>query len=100
VFLDFEAAFFCNLFLAAFNFGIVEFLDPAAIGAHQVVMVVPLIRFENGLAGLEEMAFQQPGLFKLGQNPIYGSQADIQAFGHQEAIYIFGAEVAHFAFFK
>ena len=51
VFLDHEAAFARNALLAAFNLFVDELLDPAAIDADKMVVVLPGLHLEHGFAG-------------------------------------------------
>jgi len=67
VFLDGESAFGGDAVLPALDFRIVEFLDTPAVDADQMVVVTAAVDLEDGFAGLEEMALQQPGLLELGQ---------------------------------
>jgi hypothetical protein len=94
VFAHREAALGGDLVLALLDLGVEEFLHPAALQAHQVVVVVAFVELEDGLARFEVMALEEAGLFELGEDPIDGGQADIHVFGDQEAIDVFGGEMA------
>ena len=83
--------------LAPLDFGIVKLLDPAALQTNQVVVVRPFVEFENRASGFEMMALQEAGLLELGQNPIHGCQADLDAFGQQLPVHVLGTHVAHAA---
>lgn len=89
-----EAALGGDLALAFLDLGVEELLDPAALQAHQVVVVVALVELEDGLARFEVMALQEAGLFELGEHPVDGGQADIHVFGDQEAVDVFCGEMA------
>lgn len=86
--------------LALFNFGVVKLLNPPAIDAHQVVVMLAVIDFENRLAGFKEVALEQAGLFKLRQNAIDSGQANIHVFIDEHAIDVFRRHVADIAFFE
>jgi hypothetical protein len=75
-----KASILRNLVLALFDFRIVEFLHPAALQAYQMVMVSTTCQFEHGLATFEMMPLKQSCLLELGQNAVYGSEADILSF--------------------
>lgn len=91
---DAESPILCNFRLATFNFGIIELLDEPALHAHQVIMMVAVIQFENGFARLEMMANQQPGLFELGKHAINGSQPDFHAIVKEKPVHVFCREMA------
>ena len=95
-----EAAFGGDFFLAAFNFCVVKFFHAATLQAHQMVVVAALVELVNRLAAFEMVAYQQPGLFELGKDPIHGSKSDIHVFREKHAVYIFGGEMAYFALFE
>jgi len=92
-----EAAFLCKRSLSLFNVGVVEFLDFAALQADQVIVMRALVEFEHRFASLEVMASEQPRLFELGENPVYGRQAHIHALRHEHAVDVFSGEVPHLA---
>jgi hypothetical protein len=54
-----------DLALTFFDFGVVEFFHPAALQAHQMVMVSVAGKLEYCLATLKMVAFEQAGLLKL-----------------------------------
>jgi hypothetical protein len=80
--------------LPFFNFSIVEFLDVSTLNAYEVVVMVTLVKFENGFPRLEMMANQQPGLFKLSEYAIDRSQPDFHAFVEQQPVNVFCREMA------
>lgn len=94
MFLQREAALGCDALLATLDLGVVEFFHAAAIDADQVVVMLAFIELENGFAGFEVVARQQSRLLELGQHAIDGCKADIHLFVEQDAVNIFGAEVA------
>ena len=83
--------------LAPLDFGIVKLLDPAALQANQMVVVRPFVEFENRPAGFEMMALQETRLLELGQDPVYGREANLDALGQQLPIHIFGTHVPYSA---
>src|SRR5690606_640439 len=93
VFGDGEAAFLGDLGLALLDFGVVEFLDLAALHADQMVVVLAFVELEHGLAGLEVMALQQARLFELGQHAIDRGQADVDILGDEVTVDVFGRHV-------
>ena len=88
-----KAALARNALLAPFDFGIVEFFDPAALHTHEVIVVPALVQLEHRFAALKMMAFEQAGLFELGEHPINRGQTDIDAVLHEQAIDIVGTHV-------
>ena len=92
-----EAAFGGDFFLAAFNFCVVKFFHAATLQAHQMVVVAALIELVNGFAAFEMVAYQQPGLFELGEDSIHGGKADIHVFREEHAVDILGGEMTYFA---
>src|SRR3954471_21323971 len=92
-----EAALPRNLALAPLDIGIVELLDPAALQADEVVVMSALVELVHRLAGLEVLPRQEPGVLELGQRPVHGGQADIDAFGEQRPVDVLGGKVAYLA---
>ena len=78
--LQLEAARLRDRSLALLDLGVEEFLDTAAVHAHQVVVVLALVELEHRLAALEVIARQDAGLLELHQHAIDGCQTDIGAF--------------------
>ena len=62
--LKLEPPRFGNIVLAAFNLGIHELLDAAAVEADQVVVVLARVKLINRLSRLEVTAQQQTGLLE------------------------------------
>jgi len=79
--------------LAFFDFGVVELLDPAAVQADQVIVVLPLVDFVDGLARLEVAAIEEPGLLELGQDAVDRGQANVRSLLQQHAEHILGRHV-------
>lgn len=100
VLLNRKATFLGDLGLPTFDFRIVKLLDTTAIDAYQVIVVLPGIHFENGLARLEVVSLKQPCLLELRQHAIHSGQADIHVFGDQHPIDIFRSQVTHSAVFE
>ncbi len=94
VILQLEAPVASDLLLAALDLGIEEFLDPSALKAYQMIVVLALVELEHRLAGLEVVALEQSGLFELGEHAIHGGQPDVLVLGKQFTIDVFGAHVA------
>ena len=59
-----------------------------------MVVVVTLVQFKHGLAGLEVMADQQTGLFELGQDAVNRRQPDLHAVIEQQLVDILRRQVA------
>ena len=59
-----------------------------------------LIEFEHGFVRFEVVANQQAGLFKLCEHPIDRGQARVRALFEQQAVDVFGGQVAHVAAFE
>ena len=72
-----EAPLGGDFILAQFDAFIDEFIDLAATGADQVIVVLALVQLEDRLGNFKVVAFEQTGLFKLGQHPIHRGEADI-----------------------
>src|SRR5450432_4298150 len=77
VVLQLEAARHGNVFLALFDLGVVELLDPAAVHADQMVVVLAFVELEHRLAALEVVARQDAGLLELHQHAIHRRQSDV-----------------------
>ena len=95
-----EASFFGHSLLSLLDLGVVELFHPTAIQADQMVVVLALVEFEHCLAALEIAATQNPGLFKLGENPIDRGQANIGALIQQHPKYVLRAHMPLGAFLK
>ena len=75
--LEFEALLGCDLLLPLLDLGVIELLDPTALQANQVVVVLAFVEFENRFARLEIAALEQAGLLELRQDAIDRGQPDI-----------------------
>ena len=87
-----------NVLLAAFNFSVKELLNPAAIEAHQMVVVLAFVELVDRFAAFKLAAGQQTGLLELHQHAVDGGQANVGAFVQDQAVHILGAHVALAAF--
>src|SRR5690348_7363839 len=92
-----EAAPAGDLVLAPLDLGIVELLDPAALQAYEMIVMATLVQLEHRLAGLEVLAREKPGLLELREHAIDRREPDVDAFGDQRLVDIFGREMAHLA---
>jgi outer membrane protein assembly factor BamE len=72
-----ESEFAGPFALALLDGFVLEFLDMAALRAHQVIVVVPALKFEHGVPALEVVAPHQARGLELGQHPINRRQPDI-----------------------
>ena len=73
---------------------VLEFLNSAALHAHQMVVVVAPVQLKDGVATLEVVAHHQTGGFELGQNAIDRGQPDFFAFGEQLVEDLFRTQMA------
>lgn len=89
-----ETALLGDLVLALFDFRVEKLFDFAALHAHQMVVVIAFVEFKDGLAGFEIVAFEQAGLFELGQHAVDGGEANVDVFAHEVAVHIFSRHVA------
>src|SRR5215471_12702683 len=93
---DLESAVACNLRLPLLDFGVVELLDPSALKANQVVVMMPFIQLEDRLPGLEMMTDEKARLLELRQHAINGGKTDVETLSKQLPIDVLGREVPHF----
>ena len=66
-----------HIVLALLDLGVVELLDPTAVQAHQMVVVLALIELVDRLVALEMAANQDTGLLELRQHPVDRGQANV-----------------------
>src|SRR5688572_23721412 len=92
-----EAALARDLVLALLDVGVIELLDPAALQAHQVVVVAALVELVNRLAGLEVLAREQPRLLELLEHAVDGGEADVDAVGEERLVDVLRGQVPHLA---
>jgi len=100
VFADREASLPGDPALALLDLRVEELLDPAALQAHQVIVVLALVQLEHRLARLEVVPRQYAGLLELREHPVDGGQPDVQPFVHEQAIDVLGGHVPHAAGFE
>ena len=79
---QFEAFGAGNALLALFNVRIKKFLDPAAVQADQMVVVLPFVQFVDRFATFEMAAAEDARLLELCQHAIDRGQSHIHVF-HQ-----------------
>src|SRR3954468_12450040 len=92
-----EAALARDLVLALLDVDVVKLLDPAALQAHEVVVMATLVELVHRLAGLEVLPRQQARVLELGQHAVDGGQADIDTFGEECPVDVLCGKVAHLA---
>ena len=97
---DFKTARGSHFRLAFLDFRVVEFLDVAALHAHQMIVVAALIELENGFVRFKVMADQQARLLKLQQHAVHRGEAGVGAVFLQQFVDFFSRQVAHRAFLK
>lgn len=93
VILKLEPSILGNLHLALFDFCVDEFLDPTALQAHQMIVMLALIEFKQGSARLEVASLQDARLLELGKHPVHRGQADVLLEFEKLTKYVFGAHV-------
>ena len=75
-----------DLFLALFNQWIAEFFNLTTAYTDDMVVMISLIQFKDGLIALEIVTLDQAGGFKLGEYPVNRSQADFGSFLNEAAM--------------
>tara|TARA_B100000029_G_scaffold330448_1_gene322779 strand:+ start:1500 stop:1805 length:306 start_codon:yes stop_codon:yes gene_type:complete len=83
------------LILTDFDDIVVKLLHPTAGRTDQVVMVVPIIEFENRAATLEIVSDNQTRRLELRKHAIDRSQPDVLSRFEQGLVDILGAHVAN-----
>ena len=91
--LELEALLSCDLLLPLLDLGVIKLLDPAALQANQVVVMLAFVEFEHRFARLEIAALEQTGLLELRQDAIDRCQPDILPFGQQLLVDVLGTHV-------
>jgi hypothetical protein len=89
-----------DLALALFNGFVEKLLDPTALFADDMVMVVPAVQFEYGLPPLEVVSLGKTRVHELGENPIHGSQSDFFSPFQKRPVDILRSHVTGFGGFK
>ncbi len=77
-----------------------ELNDLAAFDAHQVIVMITAIEFEDRLASFEMAAAHQPRALELGQDAIDGRQSDILVMTQEFLIDILGTQMPLSTIFK
>jgi outer membrane protein assembly factor BamE len=95
-----EAARLGDLDLPFFDFRVIEFFDEAALNANQVIVVPALVQLEHSLARFEVMAYEQPRLLKLREDPVDGCKTGIGAFLEQHLVDVLRAQMTHRTFLE
>src|SRR5258706_14608854 len=81
-------------FLPLFYARVDELFDLAAVHAHDMIVMRPLVEFEYGHAILEMMARDQAGRLELRQYPVDCGKANVLGRAEQPAVDLFGGHVA------
>src|SRR5688572_5910413 len=97
---DPETALLRNGDLPALDLRIVEFLDVPALHADEVIVVSALVQFENRLAALKMVAYEEPCLLELGKHAVDRCEPRFGAFLAQNSVHLLGGEMAYRAFFE
>ncbi len=82
-----------NLGLTLFNGFVLKFFDMAALDAHQVIMMIAAVQFEDRVAALKMVTHDQAGGLKLGQHPIDGRKPNLFTIRDEGFENFFRAEV-------
>lgn len=88
-----KVALLCDLGLQLLDGCVMKLLDPPALNADQMIMVIPPVQFEHGVRSFKVMSDHQPCSFELGENPIDGGKADFFALTDQRLENFLGTEV-------
>jgi len=94
---DLEAEARRDLVLLFLDALVREFLDPAAVDAHDVVVVLALVQLEDGGAALEVMARDEPGGLELSEHAVHGGEPDVLIGVEQATVHVLGTHVARLA---
>lgn len=95
VLLETEPALLRDQALEPFDLRMEKLLDPPAVEAKEMVVVLALLEFEDSTPCVDVGAPQQPGLLELEQNAIYRAQSERDVFCAQRLHNILGAHVPH-----
>lgn len=90
---DGKATFLGDFLLPFFNFGVVELFHPAALQAHQMIVMLALVEFEHGLVAVEVVTHEQAGLFELSQYPVNRGQANVLTLVLKQLVDFLGCHV-------
>ena len=97
---DLKALGLCDIVLTLLNACVVKLFYAAAIKAHQVVMVLALVKFIDRFAAFKLTARQNARLLKLHQYAVDGGQANIGTLIQRETVNVLGAHVPLTAFLE
>jgi len=59
-----------------------------------MIVMLALVQFEDRLARFEMVADEEPGLLELRQHAIDGREPDVETFGQELPIDVFGGQMA------
>ena len=97
---QFDAVTRGDFTLAGFNGFIAKLNDFAAVQADQMIVVMLLSQFENGLAAFKIMTRDDTGIIKLVQHAIYRRQPNFFTHINQALVQIFRTDVMALRFLK
>ena len=95
-----ETALGGNFILALLDFGVVEFFDPAALDAHEMIVMAALVQLEHGFAGFEMMPDEESRLLELREHAIDRGEPGLGTFAGQHLVDFLGGKMAHRTFFE
>lgn len=91
---DFELMFGGNRALLFLNAAVDELFDLAAVQAHDVIVVLTFVQFENGGRALEVVTRHQSRGFELSKYAVDGGEANVFVGLKQMAINVFRTHVS------
>ncbi len=83
-----------NRGLATLDFVVEEFLHPATLETHDVVVMGRVIQLEDRLVRFEVMPAEQPCLFELREHAIDGREPEVEPIGGEGPIDFFRGQVS------
>ena len=89
-----ESPILGHFLLAFFNLCIVKFLHAAALHADKMIVMAAFIQFKYCLATFKMMPYQNAGLLKLRQYPVYGCETNISVLVQQQFVDVFRRHMA------
>ena len=89
-----------NRMLPPLYFGVVKLFHNAAIEAHQMIMVLSFVEFEDRFTAFEMAAAQNPSLLELRQNPVNRGQANIRPIIEENTKYVLSGHVPLMSFLE
>lgn len=90
---EFELHLPSDVLLPLFDQIVFELLHPAAFDTDEVVVMVPAIEFEDGIAAFEMMTLDKPGGLELGQHPVNGGQTNFFPFVKEGLVDLFRGQM-------